>query len=165
MSALLAHLVVLALAGGPAPPIVTFPGPQRELQSPDSEFTISWGGSDAGKSGHYLLLRWAGSPKSWRIYSFPRSVTVSWAPSGPVFIVTDQVSADAATTIAQNTSGRKWSVCAEPQRDLGTQWSRARHRYCEHAGWTDHGELKLRLRGHGEGVSFDTQVSVPVPSE
>jgi len=159
-------LAILALAAAGATPIVTFPGTQRELSSPNSAFTVIWWEPAPGKTEHSLLLKWAGSPKSWQVYSFPRSVSVSWAPAEPVFVVTDRISGDGATTFAQNAAtGRKWNVCAGPQQGLGAQWSAAHHRYCEQLGWTKRGELQLRLWGYGEGVSFDTTVTVPVRRE
>lgn len=161
---MLASLAALANAGTATPPIVTFPGTQRELTSPDSRFTLIWWGPDAAKTGHSLLLRWSGSPKSWRVYSFARSVTVSWAPSGHAFVVTE-MGAEGATTVVQSTSGQKWNVCADSQEAVGTRWSTAHPRYCEHVGWTEREELTLRLRGGGEGASFDTTATLPVPRE
>jgi len=159
-------LAILALAARVATAIVTFPGTQREVSSPDSAFTVIWWEPDPGKTEHSLLLKGAGNPKSWRVYSFPRSVSVSWALAQPILIVTDRSSSDGATTFAQNAStGRKWHVCADPQQRLGVQWSAAHHRYCEQAGWTKRGELRLRLWGYGEGVAFDTTATVPVRPE
>src|SRR5580765_6824112 len=112
-------LAILTLAAGVATPIVTFPGTQREVSSPDSRFTVIWWEPDPGKTEHSLLLKSAGNPKSWRVYSFPRSVSVSWAPAEPIFIITDRVSSDGATTLAHNAStGREWNVCVGPQQRL-----------------------------------------------
>jgi len=158
----IALALVFAAVATPVSP-VTFPGSQRELPSPDSAFTIVWQEPDASRSGHSLLLRAAHTPKTWRVHSFERSVSVSWAPSGHVFVVTDRLSSDSATTIARNAeTGRSVDVCAGPQRALGMQWSAAHHRYCEQAGWTRRGGLVLRLWGYGEGVSFDKRVTVPI---
>lgn len=141
----------------------TFPGPQRELPSSDSTFTIVWWEPDASKSGQGLLLKAAHTPKTWRVYSFARAVSVSWAPHGHLFAVTDRMDGDSARTLVHSvTTGRYMDVCADPQRQLGNQWTSARRRYCEHTGWTRRGELELRLWGDGAGAAFDTHVTVPV---
>ena len=155
--------ILLALAGGTVPAAATFPGPQRELPSPDSAYAIIWWGPDAGSSNHSLLLRAPYTPKTWQVHSFARSVTVSWAPNDYIFAVTEQLGSDRATTIVLSvkTPGSV-DVCAAPQRELGPRWAMADHRYCEHVGWTDRGELLLRLWGHGGGDAFDRQVTIPM---
>jgi len=93
-------------------------------------------------------------------------VSVSWAPNGHVFAVTDRLGSDSATTFVRNAkTGRSLDVCATPQRELGTRWTSAHHRYCEQAGWTSRGELLIRLWGYGEGVAFDTRVTVPLSQD
>ena len=157
--------LLFVAAAGSGSPLVTFPGKQRELPSPDAAFTIVWWEPDASKTGHSLLLKAAHTPKSWRVHSFERSVSVSWAPSGHVFVVTDRLGSS-TTTFARNAeTGISVDVCAGPQRDLGARWLGAHHRYCEQAGWTSQGELVLRLRGYGEGVEFDTRVKVAMTKE
>jgi len=163
----IALALLFAAAAGLDSSVVTFPGAQRELPSPDSAFTIVWWEPDASNTGHSLLLKAAHSPKTWQVHSFQRSVSVSWAPSsGHVFVVTDRVGSDSATTFARNAeTGTSVDVCAGPRRDLGARWLGAHHRYCEQAGWTGGGGLVLRLWGYGEGVSFDTQVTVTLPKD
>jgi hypothetical protein len=162
----IALALLFVAAAGLGSPVVTFPGLQRDLSSPDSAFTILWSEPDASNTGHSLLLKAAHSPKTWRVHAFHRSVSVSWAPRSHVFVVTDRLGSDSATTFAQNAAtGSSVDVCAGPQRDLGARWLGAHHRYCEQAGWTDRGRLLLRLWGYGEGVSFDTQVTVTLPKD
>jgi len=166
MASPVALAVLLAAAAGLGSPVATFPGAQRELSSPDAAFTIVWWPPDASNTGHSLLLKAAHSPKSWRVHGFQGSVSVSWAPSGHVFVVTERAGSDRATTFARNAeTGTTVDVCAAPQRDLGARWLGTRHRYCEQAGWTGRGGLVLRLWGHGEDVSFDTQVTVTLPKD
>ncbi len=160
---LIALTVLLAWAGEGESAAVTFPGPQRELRSPDSAYAIIWWGPDAGSSSHSLLLRAPYTPKTWQVHSFAQSVTVSWAPKDYVFAVTERLGSDrATTTVLSVRTPRSVDVCAAPQRELGHQWTMADHRYCEHVGWTNGGELLLRLRGHGGGEAFDRQVTVPM---
>ena len=160
---LIALMMLLASAAGFESAAVTFPGPQRELPSPDSAYAIVWWEPDAGRSGHSLLLRAPYTPKTWRIHSFAQSVAVSWAPKDHVFAVTESLGSDGATTFVPSVKAtRSVDVCAGPQRELGDRWSTVHHRYCEHVGWTNRGELLLRLWGYGEGDAFDTQVTVPI---
>jgi hypothetical protein len=77
----IALAMFLAVAAGAESGAVTFPGSLREIRSPDSAYTIVWWEPDASDSGHSLLLKAPYTPKTWKVYSFTRSVTVSWAPS------------------------------------------------------------------------------------
>jgi hypothetical protein len=94
--------MMLALAGGAGPATATFPGPQRELPSPDSAYAIVWWGPDAGDTNHSLLLRAPYTRKTWRVYGFARSATVSWAPNEYIFVVTDRQDKDASTPVVVN---------------------------------------------------------------
>jgi hypothetical protein len=157
----LAVLVLLADARA----TVSFPGPQREFASPDGAVTVIWWEPDVTNTGHSLLLRAHPEDphaKSWRIHSFPRSVTVSWAPKGHVLVVTDSLSNETSTTFAYNADrGTSFDVCDAPQRQIGDAWTRADQHYCEQAGWTADGQLQLRLWGRGPGGEFDRQVVAP----
>ena len=69
------------------------------------------------------------------------------------------------TLLALAAGGATPIVTFPGAQGLGARWSAAHHRDCEQLAWTKRGELQLRLWGYGEGVSFDTTVSVPVPRE
>src|SRR5262245_36785957 len=160
---LIALAVLLAFADGAGSTAVTFPGTQRELPSPDSAYAIIWWGPDASDSDHSLLLRAPYTPKTWRVHRFAQTATVSWAPREYIFAVTERHGSDRATTVVLNvTTPRAVDVGAGPQRELGDRWTAAHHRYCEQMGWTERGELRLRLWGSGNGGAFDTQVIVPM---
>ncbi len=162
---LTALAALLMLAAGPGGGPAAFPGPERELRSPDGAYAIIWWGPDAGSPNHSLLLSAPYTRKTWQVYSFARSVTVSWAPAEYVFAVTERLGDDRATTSVQSVkTTRPVDVCVEPQQALGDRWASADRRYCEHVGWTAQGELRLRLRGSGPGGAFDTQVTVPMTS-
>lgn len=131
--------VVLAVSAA------TFPGPERELPSPDGAFTISYFDRDASSGKYRLLLRAAPSPKSWEIHSFSTPVDVSWAPKDHLLAVTEL--GDRATTVVLGVrSEAPVDVCA----------GRA-YRSCVQDGWTDAGDLVLHVSGDG----FDTRVTVP----
>ena len=155
--------VVLAMSGVAESAAVTFPGPERELRSPDAAYAIVWWGPDAGDRNHSLLLKAPYTPKTWRVYGFARSVTVSWAPREYIVAVTDHPSGEVATTVVLNVRNSKpVNVCAGPQQALGAEWTRAQRRYCEHVGWTERGDLRLRLWGSGSTGRFDRAVTVPM---
>jgi hypothetical protein len=114
--------LLFVAAAGSGSPLVTFPGKQRELPSPDAAFTIVWWEPDASKTGHSLLLKAAHTPKSWRVHSFERSVSVSWAPSGHVFVVTDRLG-NSTTTFARNAeTGTSVGVCARKATSALSGW-------------------------------------------
>jgi hypothetical protein len=39
-------------------------------------------------------------------------------------------------------------------------WRQSHHRYCEHEAWVSLSTLRVRLWGYGEGIDFDTRVTV-----
>src|SRR5262245_57992930 len=161
LSAVLTLLLAVSVAAHAA--AVTFPGPEREVRSPDSAYAILWWGPDAGDRNHSLLLKAPYTRKTWRVYGFARSVTVSWAPKEYIVAVTDHLSAEAATTVVLNVrTSKPVDVCAGPQQALGTEWMRAQRRYCEQLGWTERGDLRLRLWGSGSTGRFDRAVTVPM---
>jgi hypothetical protein len=163
MSRLLIALLLLVVATTADGAAVTFPGSDRELRSPDSAYAIVWWGPDAGDRNHSLLLKAPYTRKTWRVYGFARSVTVSWAPREYIVAVTDHRSDEAATTVVLNVrTSRPVDVCAGPQQALGAEWTRAQRRYCEHVGWTERGDLRLRLWGSGSTGRFDRVVTVPM---
>lgn len=67
---LIALMMLFALAGETEAAAATFPGPQRELPSPDSAYAVMWWEPDAGSANHSLLLRAPHTPKTWRVHSF-----------------------------------------------------------------------------------------------
>src|ERR1700752_2879440 len=110
---LIASLIVLAGAAAPDGAGWTFPGPERELRSPDAAYAIVWWGPDASDRNHSLLLKAPYTPKTWRVYGFARSVTVSWAPREYIVAVTDHQSGEVATTVVLNVrNSRPVDVCA-----------------------------------------------------
>ena len=141
----------------------TFPGQAKEIRSPDGVLTLFWWEPDAGSSKHSLLLKAAGSPKSWRIYEFDRSVSVEWSSRGHLLAITDRKTTDGSTTFVYNPDTQESvDVCAGPIRALGSKWANAHQRYCELAGWQSPGALRLRLWGSGSDGDFDTKTTVAV---
>jgi hypothetical protein len=160
---LLALALALAATSASEPPAATFPGPRRELASPDSAVTVFWQAPDAAGPDRTLLLKSAQSPKTWRIHQFPRSVRVSWGPRGHFLAVTELGVDDVSTFVHDADTGDVQEVCTAPRLRLGSVWVSALRRSCEQAGWTKLGELRLKLSGTGvDGQPFDLRVAVPI---
>ncbi len=132
-----------------------FPGPDRQVASPDGARAIIW---EAPLSGdpeftHHLVLEDRGTGRRTPLMPFFRNVRVEWAPSGRHLAVTCRCGSDFSDVMLFDAErpSKGMSVTKELQRRVGRlEVLSNHHAYVESIGWLDDGALRVRLWGYGE---------------
>jgi hypothetical protein len=162
-AALIALLVASTVAGNMQ---TQFPGERRELASPDKRWLLRWIPADENASGEHALLLVNPTGVSREVLSFPRHVTVTWAPGGRHFAVTnDTGSTDAESLVYSVESRAPQSVEAllEQRQPGALSFTRgAGHRYVEVLRWLDAKTLSIRVWGYGGKRDFDKRFRLEV---
>jgi hypothetical protein len=163
-SALFALLVVSAVAENVQ---TQFPGEGRELASPDKHWLLRWIPADQNANGeHALLLVKAETGVSREVLSFPRHVTVTWAPDGRHFAVTNYTGSTDAESLVYPVEFRApqsvEALLEERQPGALSFTQGAGHRYVEVLRWLDAKTLSIRVWGYGGKRDFDKRFRLEV---
>jgi len=164
MTLLAALFALVLVAGSGSASGTAFPGARGEARSPIGSWTLRWIPADKTVSGEHALVLVTPNGTTRQVLSFPRHVTVAWAPDGRRFAVTNYIgSTDAEASVYSVAQEDAVSVAGllEAQRpDVLRPAAGADHRYVEVVSWEDSQTLLVRVWGYGGGRGYDKRCRV-----
>ena len=157
-------MIALLLAVAAAP-LVTFPGPQRSVQSPASPARVFYLDMGMDEGGQNLSLRFdPGHGPPILLKRFDRSVDIGWSPSGRRFLVNDYIGSNIADCLIVRPEGagvRGLSLIRAIARSPGRprETPANAHYYVHCNGWTSDTIVDGVVGGHtdkaGGGYGFE----------
>jgi hypothetical protein len=133
-----------------------FPGPQRELKSPDGRYSVE--NIDSGSEPHHtLLLKKTETGTVRTLCNYNRSVSVLWSPDGKKLVVNDYLGSNLSESVIffVDQTSSPLDIGAELLQSLKSSPDRRSlvgndHVYFAVSRWEGDEAVKLKVWGYGE---------------